>query len=221
MINNLSLITGERLWASLTILGDPVIVLCLVLSTYALIPQVTLAILPALVIGGSTVMSLKWLLAVVRPPGVLQDIIIIGQPPVSGAFPSGHSTGAFALATLLILLTPGKHLKFMMFSLASIVAVSRVVVGAHWPLDVSGGIVLGWVSAILGLHISKSWKQTPGKTRAINLLLLVFSVYLFFRNTGYTQAQVLQFAIAISGTVIAFISLTVLLTTPQTKNKEN
>jgi len=206
-LNGISQSTGELLWAGLTLLGDPVIVFCLALSLHAIAPQISFAILPTLIIGGSAVFYFKDLFAVVRPPGLLEDIIVIGQAPVSGAFPSGHTTGAFALATLLMLLTANRHIKAGLFIIALLAGVSRIAVGVHWPLDVSAGIVLGWLSAILGVQISKNWQYSQNKTRIINLLLLIFSFYLFFRNTGYAQMQLVQFTIALSGIVIAIISL--------------
>ena len=205
--NTVSHFTGESLWAGLTLFGDPIILLCLALALHTVAAQFSFAILPTLVIGGSTVMFLKSFFAVVRPPGVLQDIVIIGSPPISGAFPSGHATGAFAFATLLMLLTPNRAFKLLIFTVALLVGTSRIAVGAHWPLDVSGGIIIGWVCAMLGVQVSKNWQSSVNKTKLINILLLISSVYLLFRNTGYTQVQFIQYAIAISCIAIAAISL--------------
>lgn len=207
LINEISLLTGETLWAAVTLFGDPIILVCLALSLYAILPRISFAIIPTLIIGGSAVMYFKWLFAVVRPSGVLQDIVIIGIPPVSGAFPSGHTAGAFALATLFMLLTSKPYIKYLILTLAMLVGISRIAVGVHWPLDVSAGIVLGWLSAIIGFFISKNVKASANNAIAINLLLLIFSIYLLFRNTGYNQVQLIQWLIAISGISIAAISL--------------
>lgn len=206
-LNSISQFTGENLWAAVTLIGDPVVILSIALALHSIAPQISFAILPTLLIGGSSVFYFKWLFAVVRPPGALEDIIIIGQPPISGAFPSGHATGAFALATLLILFAPNRYLKLGIFGLALLAGLSRIAVGAHWPLDVSGGIVFGWLSAILGAVISRHWQQTTKKTHIINILLLVTAAYLVFRNTGYPQIYGIQLAIAISCATLAAISL--------------
>lgn len=206
-LNHLSLFTGQWLWANITLFGDPVVILCIALALYCWVPTISFAVLPTLLIGGTAVFYFKWLFAVVRPPGVLENIIVIGQAPISGAFPSGHSTGAFAFATLLILSTSKSYLKALFFCLALLVAISRNAVGVHWPLDVSAGIVLGWLSAILGASISKNWQNDYNKSLTINSLLFVCAFYLLFRNTGYEQAYLTQALIAVFGLLLAALNL--------------
>jgi len=206
-LNQISLFTGESLWAYLTLLGDPVVLLCIGLALYSIAPQISFSLLPTLVVGGISVFYFKWLFGVDRPPGVLSDIVVIGQPPISGAFPSGHTTGVFAMAALLMLLTKNHKVKLLLLAIALLVGFSRIAVGAHWPMDVSAGIVLGWLCAIIGVKISKGWQPSEQKARAINLLLIITAIYLFFRNTGYAQAYFMQFAIAASCLSISTISL--------------
>lgn len=68
----------------------------------------------------------------VRPPAVTEGL----------GFVSGHSTVAFACAAVLSpYLSP--RWRIAAYTLASVVAVSRIVVGAHFPLDVIGGGALG------------------------------------------------------------------------------
>ena len=57
------------------------------------------------------------------------------------SFPSGHATTAFALATVIALLLP--RIRMGLYALAAMLAISRVVVGAHYPSDVLGGAVVG------------------------------------------------------------------------------
>ncbi len=63
-------------------------------------------------------------------------------------FVSGHSTVAFACAAVL---SPylSRPWRVGVYSLAVVVALSRVVVGAHFPLDVVGGAALGLMLAYL------------------------------------------------------------------------
>jgi membrane-associated phospholipid phosphatase len=63
------------------------------------------------------------------------------------SFPSGHSTGSFALATVVAYEYGGQHIAVPIvgFSLASLVAASRVSGRQHWVSDVFVGSALGFM----------------------------------------------------------------------------
>lgn len=61
------------------------------------------------------------------------------------SFPSGHATTAFAFCFVISFLAP-RSLPWML-ALALLIALSRVVIGAHYPTDVLGGVVLGTLGA--------------------------------------------------------------------------
>jgi undecaprenyl-diphosphatase len=73
------------------------------------------------------------------------------HPPSTGSFPSGHSTTAFACATVIAWADP--RLAAPVFVLAALVAWSRVYVGVHYPLDVVGGAALGVLVATALLRL--------------------------------------------------------------------
>lgn len=60
---------------------------------------------------------------------------------INYAFPSGHTSRAFALATSLSHFYP-KH-KRLFFIAAMLIGFSRIYIGAHYPLDVLGGAIVG------------------------------------------------------------------------------
>ncbi|WP_066704415.1 phosphatase PAP2 family protein [Curvibacter delicatus] len=70
------------------------------------------------------------------------------------SFPSGHAANAFMLATLLTaLLRPRRWL--LWFGLATLVALSRVYLGLHYPGDVLAGAVLG--AGLSGVLLRLHW----------------------------------------------------------------
>jgi undecaprenyl-diphosphatase len=70
------------------------------------------------------------------------------------SFPSSHAVNNFAAATFLALCFPRWTWAFI--SWASLVALSRVAVGVHYPSDILGGALIGSALAYLLFTIWKS-----------------------------------------------------------------
>ncbi len=66
--------------------------------------------------------------------------------PDAFSFPSGHTAAAFAIAVALA--GEGHGLGALTLSLASGIGLSRVYLGAHYPLDVAAGVGLGALSGL-------------------------------------------------------------------------
>ena len=101
-----------------------------------------------------------------RPAGELTSDAVRPSAITEGlGFVSGHSTVAFACATVLApyLTWPWR---IVAFALAAAVALSRVVVGAHFPLDVVGGAALGvMLAALWHLAVGVTPVSRPGLGR--------------------------------------------------------
>ncbi|MBL7648111.1 MAG: phosphatase PAP2 family protein [Candidatus Hydrogenedentes bacterium] len=65
------------------------------------------------------------------------------------SFPSGHSAIAFALATALMLLTPWRTLRAVLFFLALLGAYSRVYLSQHFFEDIYAGSFVGLIAALI------------------------------------------------------------------------
>ncbi|MGI8512586.1 MAG: phosphatase PAP2 family protein [Solirubrobacteraceae bacterium] len=75
------------------------------------------------------------------------DAHLLLSPSPDPSFPSDHATAAYAIAFAILL----RHRKggIVALALATLVAVSRVALGTHYPTDVLGGAALGALAALL------------------------------------------------------------------------
>ncbi|GAA4893255.1 phosphatase PAP2 family protein [Ferrimonas pelagia] len=84
-----------------------------------------------------------------RPCHVLGEVMASVEPHDRFSLPSGHTAAAFIFASLLAWYWP--PLAGVAFAWASLVGLSRVLLGVHYPGDVLVGAGLGLWSAQLGL----------------------------------------------------------------------
>ena len=97
--------------------------------------------------GGSAYLlakGLKLLVARQRPAGVFENVVIRGAEQAGLGFPSGHVAVAAALVTVAAPYFP-RSTRRALWALVGLIAVARMYVGAHLPIDVIGGAALGWL----------------------------------------------------------------------------
>jgi len=76
------------------------------------------------------------------------------RPPDVFSFPSGHTAGAFVMASLLAFCYPAAGIPAYVW--AALVGFSRVALRVHYPTDVLAGAGLGLLSARAGWLITSS-----------------------------------------------------------------
>jgi membrane-associated phospholipid phosphatase len=85
-----------------------------------------------------------------RPFLALEGTRVVGWRERGLSFPSGHTSQAFFMATVLAhYFEVGPLLGSLTYGIAVIVGFTRIYVGAHYPRDVIGGAILGSVWGIL------------------------------------------------------------------------
>ena len=75
------------------------------------------------------------------------------------SFPSGHTTTAFSLALLIVLLVPGRFVIFPAIAVAALAGYSRVYLAQHFPLDVAAGIVAAVLSVYLSVKVQQQFEK--------------------------------------------------------------
>jgi undecaprenyl-diphosphatase len=81
--------------------------------------------------------------------------ILLVAPSNEPSFPSDHAVAAFAIAFAVALI--GKRMGALFLAGASVIAVSRVIAGLHYPGDVLGGAAIGFLSAVLVLWLGSDY----------------------------------------------------------------
>ncbi len=145
----------RRLFAVISRLGDGVFWYVLVLSLplfygeRALLPAVRMAAVGF--VGVALYKYLKSRLVRERPYISLAGIVPGTRALDRYSFPSGHTLHAASFTTLISVSFP--ELAWLCVPFAILVAMSRVVLGLHYPSDVAAGAAMGGALAALAMAL--------------------------------------------------------------------
>ena len=138
------------------------ILLALVLLVFRQTRKDSLYCLP--VLGLATLINnviIKNIVQRVRPYEVVEGLTILIAPESSWSFPSGHSCSSFAMATAIFLAFRGRGGAWAYLP-ATLIALSRLYVGVHYPTDVLIGAVIGTLVAVLCYNAYKKIRVKTG-----------------------------------------------------------
>jgi membrane-associated phospholipid phosphatase len=186
VLNHAASNLGDSFWSHVTVLGD-VVSLLIILILCGRRPQLVWHFMLAALFAILWTQSLKAPLGVMRPPAVLDpsQFHLIGNAFLGNSFPSGHTTTIFLIVGVLCLHSFTLPFKFGLLGLAILVGMSRIACGVHWPLDVLGGVFGGWLAAVAGGWLSQRWKVGLNEhfQRVVALLFLGVALWIIFRDT--------------------------------------
>ncbi len=180
---------------NLTQLGDASILLSFLTIFILYAPKIWESLLSASLFSLLFSTVLKNLFLVPRPSEVYDNssFFIVGKTAVGFAsLPSGHSITVFTTLTVLLFGFMPKNLNSKLLWIVSLlcvgllIVVSRVGVGAHHPLDVITGSIIGYISGLLGIFTNQKyniWKWVNDKRYypIFILLMLVCGVSLLLK----------------------------------------
>lgn len=107
------------------------------------------------------VFILKPMIGELRPFLVLPHVNLLTHETGIYSFPSGHTSLAFAIATVLGISykfqLQNKTIKLIYITLpiAALIGFSRIYLGVHYPLDIIGGAIVGISSGLIVLKAKK------------------------------------------------------------------
>jgi undecaprenyl-diphosphatase len=136
-------------------LGDGIFWYCLAL--WLLVQNQASAIQPVLhmiAVGLVCTVIYKWLKHKTHRPRPFDAHLGIscGTAPLDQfSFPSGHTLHAVAFSTVALAYYPA--LAWLLLPFTALVAISRLVLGLHYPSDVLAGVLIGVVVSMLSLNI--------------------------------------------------------------------
>lgn len=200
---------------NITQLGDAFILLSILTVFILYVPKFWGALVNGIIISAILSKVLKVLFSVPRPAAFLNPdtFIIVGKPLTSttSSLPSGHSITAFTVLTIIMYsFLPKDNFKkglwiTSILTLGALVALSRVAVGAHFPLDTLIGSLTGYFCGLFGIFISRKIKTDK--------YLLYPKNHIFFFILVLSSIVFLIYKITLENLLIYYITLICLIYT--------
>jgi membrane-associated phospholipid phosphatase len=210
-INGLAPLLPEAFWETLTLPGNALVALVLLAAWLRHRPQWVWAALIAAVPATVVIRTLKPLVGWPRPPAVIpaDQIHVIGPHYMHTSFPSGDALTIFVLATVACFAFKRTWTRIAVILAGALVAMSRIIIGVHWPIDVLVGAGLGACCAAVGTVLAQRypWGGLARGRRYVSFFLAACAVALFFHGAGLEGATVVRWIVASVALVLVYQSL--------------
>lgn len=182
------------IWQFVTILGDALVLVAVLLPLYFKHEKFRLLIFWGGLICWIFIRIGKLTFAELRPLSVLPtDIFFVsGISLYHSSFPSGHSaTIATVMFATLRTFTFRKIYICLFLILIFLVAFSRIAVGAHWPVDIVFGILVGLLSILIAERMFLIFRLLSHKFFSLISTTVFFAAALYvpWHKTGYEIAN--------------------------------
>lgn len=119
--------------------------------------KLALLMTAGIIAGAVLTFPIKYFFERARPYEQLESARLITPMEFDPSFPSGHTEMSFLAATIASRFHPeyGKYL----YAFSIIVALSRIYVGVHFPIDTIGGVIIGILTGKLMLMLAQRRKS--------------------------------------------------------------
>lgn len=104
-------------------------------------------------------------------PFMAHEVNLLIPRPTDPSFPSNSSAVSFAMAASIWFIN--RPLGSLLFIPASLVALSRVFMGVHYPVDVLGGAAYGFLSSFMSWYFLRRFRIIPDSIITIARKLLL------------------------------------------------
>ncbi len=204
---------------NITQFGDALVFLSFLGIFVIYAPKIWEVALSASLVSLLFCLFLKKIFAVPRPAVMIDNdrFVIIGKKlSGSNSLPSGHSITIFTILTILMFAFIPQKTKYKMvyiisiLTLGSVLAFSRVGVGAHYPIDVISGSIIGYISGLIGIFISVKYKifNWIGKIKYYPIILLFLFISGISLINRIITDNLIVFYLAFASVVISIYKIT-------------
>lgn len=151
-INSWTKLGGFFDWLAVFVARDMIVAIVALLIVYGILARDKFMTRKSLVVAFlSFVLARGLLVEIIRlyvlrnRPFISHTVVQLLTKGSEPSFPSGHMAAMVAIATAIWFYHP--RVGYWLFAASFLIGLARIIVGVHYPVDIIGGILVGWLSA--------------------------------------------------------------------------